>query len=447
MGKWNRARGDAVMSLRTPATRDQVYDKLSADVKANLPNSNPQKEQSWLKAILVGFAGAFFDCYLQILEAINTFFADTTYGEYLERRAAEQGVTRNPATQATGSVVLTGTATTLIPTLTSMSINSRTYKTQGSQTIVTSSLNLASLTYAAGIATAITTSEHNLANGMSVIIAGATPSGLNGTVVVKAVTGKFSFTYETAIGGSGTATGSITVTATKAIVTILSDDVGAIQNLNANELLVLTSPIVGVDNTARVTYGGVGGGADQEDDDSLRERLIYRLQNPVTLFNKAQITLEAKQFAFVKRVFVFEITPEVGAVTVYILKDNNVLPDSSELSQVKQRIIDTILPANTDPADLYVLAPTPHTINFQISALLPNTATMKASITNRLTEYFRRKTVVGQDVFTEDWITEIKSTIDTETGETVIDFTMDAPVADVVIANNEIAVLGTVVFA
>lgn len=434
------------MSFRPPANRDQVFDKLAADVKSNLPNSNPQKEQSWLKAVLVGFAGAIFDWFLQLKEAINTFFADTTYGEYLKRRAAEQGITKLPATQSHGPVVMTGTPGTLIPALTSMTINARIYKTQSSKAIATASINIVSLTYAAGIATAICDAEHNLANDMSVLIAGATPAGLNGTITILAVTGKLSFTYATAVGGSGTATGSINFTASTAVIEILSDDVGAIQNLNANEVLVLTTPIVGVDNTVRVTYSGIGGGADEETDESLRERLIYRLQNPVTLFNVAQITIECRKFAFVKRVFVFTITPEVGAVTIYILKENNTLPDASELAQVKQQIIDTILPANTSEADLYVLAPTPKTINFQISSLIPNTATMKASITNRLSEYFKRKTVVGQDIYTEDWITEIKSTIDTENGDTVTDFTMVAPVADVPVADNELAVLGTVAF-
>ncbi|CAM2950639.1 baseplate J/gp47 family protein [Paenibacillus sediminis] len=57
----------------------------------------------------------FMRAYVELDNVLNFGFADTTYGDYLERRAAEYGLTRKPAVKATGILTFTGPDGTLIP--------------------------------------------------------------------------------------------------------------------------------------------------------------------------------------------------------------------------------------------------------------------------------------------------------------------------------------------
>ncbi|MCK5591695.1 MAG: baseplate J/gp47 family protein [Candidatus Pacebacteria bacterium] len=435
------------MALNIPTKRSEIFNKLSADVQSELPETNPQQEQSWLKAILSGIAGAFFDLYYQVTRAIDAFFADTTYGTYLEQKATNYGITRNPATISTGNIVLSGVDTTSIPigTLLTSQIGN-VYETLGTVTIDERIFSITLLTYASGIATVVTSGDHDLGSGIDIVIAGATPTGLNGTQTVLAIVNENTFTFTTTVSGSGTATGTITATSTTALAEIESQDTGLDLNLNGDQLLTLSTPISGIDNNARVTNDGISGGTDIESDESIRDRLVFRLQNPVTLFNAAHIELEAKKVNLVERVFVFNITPAVGQVTFYILKEDNGIPDAGDLALVKAQIVDNILPANTDESDLFVSAPTPVSVDFELTAIVPNTATMKLSIQNRLTEFFESGTTVGEDVTENKFTSIIQTTVDTETGELLTSFTINSPSADVTIASGEIALLGSVSF-
>jgi len=434
--------------FRIPSNRDEIFDKLAADVQNNLPNSNPQKEQSWLRAILVGFSGAFYDLYFQLQEAINTFFADTTYGTFLERKASNNGIFRNAATGSTGNIIFTGVASSVIPsgTLLNGVSNSIEYQTLTTATILTDVLNVSSLTYSSGIATAITSIDHDLALGVTVTIAGSTPTELNGAKTITAIIDAQTFQYSTATVGSGTATGTITASVTRAVIDIESNSVGIDTNLNLNEQLTLQSPIAGVDNIALVTFDTIGGGADVESDESLRARLIFKLQNPVTLFNAIQIELTLRELAFVDRVFVFEITPAVGQVTIYVLKENNELPTASEIQQMEDKIEETILPANTSISDVIIAAPAEIIVPFTFTSLTPNTTTMQTSITNKLQEFFNNDTDVGVDITENEYICAIQSTIDTETGDSVQSFVLSTPSGDITIATGEVGVLGSITY-
>jgi uncharacterized phage protein gp47/JayE len=434
--------------LRIPQNRDEIFDKLASDVESNLPTTNPQKEKSWLRSILVSFAGAFYDLYFQLLEAIDTFFTDTTYGIYLERKASNNGIFRNPATISIGNISFTGIVTTSIPANTILNgvSNSIQYKTLTTKSITDENLAITLMTYDSGLVTVVTTNDHDLVLGINIIISGATPAGLNGTYQISSIINSKTFQYQTNIVGSGTATGTIIVGVTRAIIDIKSETAGDITNLNVNEQLTLLSPIVGIDNTAKVTFDGIGGGANVESDERLRSRLKFKLQNPVTLFNAVQIELLAKELSFVDRVFVFEITPDVGQVTIYILKENNVIPNASELQQITDKIEETILPVNTAIADVFVLAPTPIIVNFVFSSITPNTETMKTSITNKLIEFFNNQTSVGIDITENQYNCAIQSTIDLDTGEILQDFTLISPTGDITITGGEIGVLGGVSF-
>ena len=96
----------------------------------------------------------------------------------------------------------------------------------------------------------------------------------------------------------------------------------------------------------------IGGGTDQETEESLRARMLGRIQNPVAHFNVAAITEKAKVIPGVTRVFVQEVTPAIGQVTTYFMRDNEIspIPTGSEVTKVKDSILE-IKPANTASTD------------------------------------------------------------------------------------------------
>lgn len=438
------------MGLDLPQTADEVVQRSKTDVQRELAESNPFLENSWLGALTTAEANRIFDFYVQLQQAINLNFPDTTSGTFLDRWASIYGVPRTAATQSTGNIVATGTATTIIPISTSyQSSDGLTYTSTAAATITLQSLSVTSITRVGSIATVTTAVDHKIASNVPVTISGAVETEYNGvqTVTVTAAD-KFQFTVT---GTPGTpATGTILAGFTSASVPVQSVDFEtATQTVNQSldAVLTLGSPIAGVDNAASVDFGTLGGGVPQESDADLIVRLLSRIQNPVAHFNVADIENQAKLIAGVTRVFVQEITPAIGQVTIFFMRDNDAdpIPDASEVTTVKNKILE-IKPANTADVDVIVSAPTAVPTAFTFSALTPNTATMQSAITASLTQFFDEQPDVGVNVDEDKYRSAIISTIDTQTGDTVSTFTLSAPTGDIVIATGEIGTLGTVTY-
>jgi uncharacterized phage protein gp47/JayE len=221
------------------------------------------------------------------------------------------------------------------------------------------------------------------------------------------------------------------VSLTTAELQVVSQENGQSTNLSANTRVSFATPIAGVDASAYVDQSAVGGGTDIETDDELRARMLYRIQNPVALFNEAAIVSQAQQVAGVTQVFVHEITPEVGQVTIYFIRGNDAspIPDGSEVATVKNKILE-IKPAHTDEDDVIVLAPTPINVTFSFSALSPNTSTMQEAIDANLRAYFLDEGTVGNPITQDEYRAVIQTTIDPDTGDRVESFALTAPVGD-----------------
>lgn len=434
------------MPLNLPNSATEVVNRAKADVRREVPGSNPYLRNSWISAVVTGIANRIYDFYLQLKNALRQAFPDTADGNYLVRWAAIWGITRLTATGASGDVFMTGTASSVIPAVTVLTSSDGTeYAVDSGGTISTASSSVSSLTRSGATVTATTANNHGLASGASVTISGAVETGYNGTYTIT-VTGLDTFTYTITTTPSTPATGTILAGFTGVTLAITSSTLGSTVNLDADAPLTLQSPISGVDNTGYVTYGGVSGGTAQESDIDLRARFLDRLQNPVANFNAAAITAKAKEVAGVTRVFVQEVTPAVGQVTVYFMRDNDAatgIPDASEVGAVRTKILE-ILPVNTDPADLFVAAPTAVPIAFTFSSISPDTSTMRTSVENALAQLFDEELSVGEDVTTVAYNSVIYNTVDTVTGDRVVSFTLTAPTADTVIASSEIGTLGAV---
>ena len=438
------------MALDLPETADEVAQRSLTDVQRELTGSNPFLPQSWLGAIVIAAANRIFDFYIQLQQAVNLSFPDTTSGEFLDRWASIYGVSRLAATQSSGNIVATGIATTIIAISTDyQSSDGISYTTTAAATITAQSLSVTSIIRSGDVATVTTAVDHDIASNVAVTISGADQTAYNGTQEIT-VTAANEFIFTVSDTPITPATGTILAGFTAASVPVQSVDFETTEktvNQLFDAVLTLGSPISGVDNDASVDFGTLDGGVAQESDIDLRNRLLSRIQNPVSNFSISDIENQARLIAGVTRVFVQPITPSVGQATVYFMRDNDVdpIPDASEVATVKDKILE-IKPADMAVGDLIVNAPIAVPVIFGFASITPDTTTMESAITASLQQFFEEITEVGFDVDEDKYRSAIISTIDTETGDQLQTFTLNTPSGDIVVAEGEIATLASVSF-
>jgi uncharacterized phage protein gp47/JayE len=427
-----------------------VADRMRTDVQYNLPDSSPFIENNSINAVTTAAAGRNFDCYRQMTEILKQMFLDTATGDYLIRWGSYKNITPNPATQASGNIVFTGTAGSIIPVgavLTSDDDNQYTVQTQ--ITLAAQIIGASSVTRSGNLVTVTTSNPHNLATNMLITIAGAVETDYNGAFTIT-VTADDEFTYNITTTPTSPATGTITANYTGNYTDVLSIDFGISANQSSGVELSLSSPISGVNNTAYVTYDELAGGTDAEDTTSknsaYRKRVLFSYQQPHALFNKNEIITTAKTVSGVTRVWVEEATPEAGMVTVYFVRDNDasIIPTATEVTAVKNAIL-TIKQAVTRDVDVLLPALTPVTVDFVFTALSPNTSAMQAAITANLQAVFREANNASEDMIEDTYHCAIFQTIDA-TGTQVQSFTLTSPVGDISVGSGEIAILGTITY-
>lgn len=386
-----------------------------------------------------------------IKEVLKQLFPQTATGEYLELWASWFGITRKDPVKAEGYVVFTGVATTSIPNATAIQKADGTqYETQASTTISAQTIGLSSLTRAGSIATATTSSNHNLATGVSVTIAGASQSEYNITATITVISNT-EFTYTVSGSPASPATGTINASFTTAYVAIKAIEYGSNANSAGGSQLSLVSPIIDVDDTCLLTYDGLTLGLNAETDEELRSRLKERTSNFTAPFTESGLPVFIKEkIAGVTRVWAQTATPSAGYVTIYFTRDNdaNIIPTASQVNAVKNAIIDVdngIKPANTPDNYVVVSAPTAISINITFSTLSPNNVAMKSAITQTLSDYFKSVSVnVGGDIILNELNALIYSVVDEEGNKPT--FTLSAPSSNTAISDTQLAILGTITY-
>ena len=435
------------MPSNFPSLTD-IINRIRADVTAFISALDPTIFGSFIRGITDSNAGRHFDNVQLISQLEKEVFPQTAEGEPLERWAGYEVITRFPASAANGSATATGVAGTLIAALTSFRAETGTlYTTISDTTIADLVTSITSLTRSGSTVTAVTSSNHNLASNLSVVIAGANESDYNGTFTIT-VLSETSFSYEITGTPTTPATGTITVTCTCATLSLESNDVGSDTNLDSGAQLTLTSPIAGVEAVAFVQFAGIKGGADEESDEALLVRVEQSRGNPVANFNPAAIEKEARSIQGVTRVKVKRITPEIGAVTILFVRDDddNIIPDAAEVTEVEDAILE-ILPAQSAEADVFVLAPTPVSTDYTFASITPNTITMRQAIEDNLSDFYRNEVDFETDIVEDKYRSAIIGTIDPETGDSLTAFTLSNPTGDIPVATNSIGILGSVIFS
>ena len=218
-----------------------------------------------------------------------------------------------------------------------------------------------------------------------------------------------------------------------AILTVRCETGGEAGNLNAGATITLVNPLSGIQSEAVVASGGLTGGAEAEDIQSLRERVINRKRKPPRGGSVSDYEAWAK-----------EAHPDVDQVWVSNEQDGNIvsvrfstftgpIPSPGVVTTVSD-YIETVRPVTAAPQ---VLAPIAQTVNFSIS-LLPDTPEIRAAVEAELRGLVQRE---GQPSGTI-YLTRIRETISGATGEE--DHGLTVPSANVVSDYAHLPVFGAI---
>jgi uncharacterized phage protein gp47/JayE len=412
---------------------------------------DPNIRNSFALGLVKSMSAGFDENNDNIKEVLKQLFPQTATDEYLELWASWFGITRKDPVKAEGYAIFTGTASTTIPNATTIQKADGTqYETQASATISAQTIGITTLTRSGSTATATTTANHNLATGLSVAIAGASQTEYNITATINVISNT-QFTYTISGTPASPATGTITASFTSAFVAIKAIDYGINGNSAGGSQLTLISPIVDLNDNCYLSYDGLTLGLDAETDDQLRSRLNERCANFTAPFTASGLPVFIKEkIAGITRVWVQTATPSAGYVTIYFTRDNdaNIIPTSSQVSAVKNAIIDVdngIKPANTPDNYVIVSSPTAVPIAITFATLSPNTVAIKTAITTTLTDYFKSPSInVGGDITLNEINALIYGVID-EDGNSPT-FTLSAPASTTVISDSQLAILGTITY-
>lgn len=424
-------------------TLQEVASRSLNDVQTELPASNPYLPNSYLQALTLSFAGRIYENYNGLRTVFNNLFLPTSSDGFLANWGSIFGFVQKNALPASGQVTVQGTAGTVIPAssiLTSSTGN--TYTSVGASLIGNNILSVV-LNRTGSVVVATTTLAHQYATGVTVTISDAADSDYNGSFVIT-VLDEFNFSYT--ISGTPTTPDSGNASADIGTFAVDSEDFGLDQNLDSGSILTFQANIPGVaDNQAYTQVTGIIGGQDSETNDEYRDRQLERWRNPIANFNESAIIQQAKLVSGVTRVTVYSVTPTLGAVSVYFLRDNDpiIIPTASEVAQVRASILQ-IRPFTVSENNVIVEAPIPINIDFVFSSIIPDISTLKEAVIQNLIQFFKDNADVGKNILKQGYDSAIFNTVDPATGETVQSFILNSPTTDINIGFNQIGILNDV---
>ncbi|PHM77484.1 baseplate J/gp47 family protein [Xenorhabdus cabanillasii] len=183
------------------------------------------------------------------------------------------------------------------------------------------------------------------------------------------------------------------VAAGDSLVPVTAIEAGRQGNTAEGVPLELISPVVNVQTQARSQY--IGGAAEQESIDSLRSRLLFRVQYPPSGGNQHDYELWALEVPGVTRAWCLPRYRGHGTVGVMFVMDEepDIFPGTADLNRVKDYLtgqyinpVTNQVEGKTTGVELIVMSPTAKVINL-IIRLSPNTEEVRAAVKANLKIY------------------------------------------------------------
>jgi uncharacterized phage protein gp47/JayE len=223
-------------------------------------------------------------------------------------------------------------------------------------------------------------------------------------------------------------------------VAVQALDTGAAGNNEAGDFLGLSAPPTGVDSTTIVDT--MTGGADQENDDDLRARILKRIRQPPMGGDKTDYEQWALAVPGVTRAWCAPQEMGIGTVTVRFMMDelradNLGFPFSQDIDTVKA-YIDQVRPVTVK--DCWVLSPIRQAINVHITNLVPDNDAVRAEIEANLLNMLALQAAPGQTIYASWKNFAIMSAPD------VVSFDLADYTDDLMLSPGHLAVLGDIYY-
>ena len=209
---------------------------------------------------------------------------------------------------------------------------------------------------------------------------------------------------------------------------------GETGNVVKGDVLTLSNPIAGV--MSEVTVEGISGGANAEDDESLRTRLLFRMQEQPHGGAKSDYVAWALEVPGVTRAWCYPNEGGVGKVTVRFVCDDleNIVPTPEMVEKVDSHIEEK----RPVTADVTIKAPTLKPVAITIESLSPDTTAVREAVKKELQDLFIRESEPGKTVL----VSHIRAAISYAIGEE--DHQLVAPLDNPEATANELLTLGDI---
>lgn len=224
-------------------------------------------------------------------------------------------------------------------------------------------------------------------------------------------------------------------------VVITAEQIGAAGNQDVAAVATFTTPIGGITSTAAVGAGGLAGGADIEDPEAWRLRLLARIGNPPGQWlNQDYIDL-LTSITGVTRAWAYPNELDLGMMSLrYVIDDGtgsaSIIPSGADVI-AKQAVLTASCPAFGPATAVAQLA---NAIAFTLHNV---PVANQAAVLAALAAYFTRSLSLkpGAGVIAEEVAAAIESVLPSGT-----DFVMTLPAADVAGIAGYLPTLGVVTF-
>lgn len=222
----------------------------------------------------------------------------------------------------------------------------------------------------------------------------------------------------------------------EATLQVTAQEAGEAGNQAAGEKLQFVEPADGVDGEAILGSEGLTGGADKEDLERYRSRVLRRIRRPPHGGNEDDyITWAEEAHPDVTRVWVYPHQPDIGEVTLRLVCDDqeDIIPTDAVIQAVEDHI-DGERPVTAK--GFYVVKPDPAPLDPQIR-LTPDTQEARDRVTAALKDFLTDVAEPGGTLYRE----QLSGVIYVAAGESRHELVMPADNVDHTL--NQIPVLGT----
>lgn len=217
----------------------------------------------------------------------------------------------------------------------------------------------------------------------------ATATGTNGSVIPAAseLTRSDGTIYVTSL--------AVTISGGTAEISVEASEAGAGGDIAPGALLTFSSAVAGVNATVTVTETSTAGAAE-EDDESLRARLLSRIRTPPEGGAIGDYVAWALAQSGVTRAWCYPGWLGAGTVglTFVMQGRDNPIPLTADVNAM-QAALDMLRPVT---ADLTVFAPSTVAVPFSITSA-PSTAEVREAIVAELDDFFRREAEPGGTLY------------------------------------------------